>query len=161
MRYFEASLLFSQKDNLFSSPKMTDEERARRIVAHMFENDPFSQWLGVERLVTEPGHCRLRMTVRREMLNGFAIAHGGITFSLADSAFAFASNSRGRHAVSIDTSISHMVSLKEGDTITATAIEEQLSHRIGHYRVEVRQESGEMVALFRGIVYRKSQEWEV
>lgn len=140
---------------------MTNEERARRIVSKMYGHDPFSQWLGIERLKTEPGHCVLRMAVRREMLNGFAIAHGGITFSLADSAFAFASNSRGRHAVSIDTSISHMVSLKEGDVITATAIEEQLSHRIGHYRVEVRNEAGEMVALFRGIVYRKSQEWEV
>ena len=127
----------------------------------MYDNDPFSQWLGIERLEVGPGHCRLRMKIRREMLNGFAIAHGGITFSLADSAFAFASNSRGRHAVSIDTSISHMVSLKKGDIITATAIEEQLGHRIGHYRVEVRTEAGEMVALFRGIVYRKSQEWEV
>ena len=140
---------------------MTAEEKARKVVNQMYDNDPFSQWLGIERLEVGPGHCRLRMKIRREMLNGFAIAHGGITFSLADSAFAFASNSRGRHAVSIDTSISHMVSLKNGDIITATAIEEQLGHRIGHYRVEVRNEAEEMVALFRGIVYRKSQEWEV
>ena len=140
---------------------MTAEEKARKVVNQMYDNDPFSQWLGIERLEVGPGHCRLRMKIRREMLNGFAIAHGGITFSLADSAFAFASNSRGRHAVSIDTSISHMVSLKKGDIITATAIEEQLGHRIGHYRVEVRTEASEMVALFRGIVYRKSQEWEV
>ena len=140
---------------------MTAEEKAYKVVSKMYDNDPFSQWLGIERLEVGPGHCRLRMKIRREMLNGFAIVHGGITFSLADSAFAFASNSRGRHAVSIDTSISHMVSLKNGDIITATAIEEQLGHRIGHYRVEVRTEAGEMVALFRGIVYRKSQEWEV
>ena len=138
---------------------MTTEERARQIVNRMFENDPFSQWLGIERLIVKPGHCVLRMSIRREMLNGFAIAHGGITFSLADSALAFASNSQGRHAVSIDTSISHITSLREGDILTATAIEEQLGHRIGHYRVEVRNESGEMAALFRGIVYRKSQEW--
>lgn len=140
---------------------MKAEERARLIVNKMYDNDPFSRWLGIERLKTEPGHCVLRMAVRPEMLNGFAIAHGGITFSLADSAFAFASNSRGRHAVSIDTSISHMISLKAGDVITATAIEEQLGHRIGHYRVEVRNEAGEMAALFRGIVYRKSREWEI
>ena len=140
---------------------MTAEEKARKVVNLMYNNDPFSQWLGAERLKVEPGYCILRMKIRREMLNGFAIAHGGITFSLADSAFAFASNSRGRHAVSIDTSISHMASLKEGDVITAIAIEEQLGHRIGHYRVEVRNEAEEMVALFRGVDYRKSQEWEV
>ena len=102
---------------------MTAEERARQIVNRMFENDPFSQWLGIERLVVKPGHCVLRMAIRREMLNGFAIAHGGITFSLADSALAFASNSQGRHAVSIDTSISHITSLREGDILTATAID--------------------------------------
>ena len=140
---------------------MANEERAQLIVNKMYDNDPFSQWLGIERLEAGPGHCRLRMKIRREMLNGFGIAHGGITFSLADSAFAFASNSRGRHAVSVDASISHTVPLKEGDIITAIATEEQLGHRIGHYRVEVRNETGEMVALFRGMVYRKSQEWEV
>jgi len=138
---------------------MAAEEKARKIVNRMYDNDLFSQWLGIERLEVGPGRCVLRMQIRPEMLNGFGIAHGGITFSLADSAFAFASNSRGRHAVSIDTSISHMISLKAGDVITATAIEEQLGHRIGHYRVEVRNEAGEMAALFRGIVYRKSQEW--
>lgn len=138
---------------------MNAEERTRKIVNQMYDNDLFSQWLGIERLEVGPGRCVLRMQIRPEMLNGFGIAHGGITFSLADSAFAFASNSRGRHAVSIDTSIAHMISLKAGDIITATAIEEQLGHRIGHYRVEVRNEAREMVALFRGIVYRKSQEW--
>ncbi len=140
---------------------MTDEERAQQIVSKMYDNDPFSRWLGIERLRVEPGLCILRMAIRREMLNGFGIAHGGITFSLADSALAFASNSRGRHAVSIDTSISHIAPLREGDSITATAIEEQLGHRIGHYRVEVSNDAGEMVALFRGIVYRRSREWEV
>ncbi|MCO6479696.1 MAG: hydroxyphenylacetyl-CoA thioesterase PaaI [Phaeodactylibacter sp.] len=140
---------------------MTTEESAQQIVSKMYDNDPFSRWLGIERLRVEPGHCVLRMAIRREMLNGFGIAHGGITFSLADSALAFASNSRGRHAVSIDTSISHITPLREGDVITATAIEEQLGHRIGHYRVEVRNDAGEMAALFRGIVYRRSREWEV
>lgn len=143
------------------SAKMTAEERAAWIVGQMYDNDPFSQWLGIERVRVEPGHCVLRMAIRREMLNGFAIAHGGVTFSLADSALAFASNSQGRHAVSIDTSISHITSLREGDIITAAAIEEQIGHRIGHYRVEVRNEARDMVALFRGIVYRKSQEWEM
>ncbi|MCB0584763.1 MAG: hydroxyphenylacetyl-CoA thioesterase PaaI [Phaeodactylibacter sp.] len=138
---------------------MASEESARKIVSQMYENDPFSQWMGIERLNVGPGYCVLRMKIRREMLNGFGIAHGGITFSLADSALAFASNSQGRHAVSIDTSISHIASLQEGDVITATAIEEQLGHRIGHYRVEVRNEEKEMVALFRGIVYRRSTEW--
>ena len=140
---------------------MTAQEKAIRIVGQMYDNDPFSQWMGVKRLKVEPGHCVLQMKIRKEMLNGFKIAHGGLTFSMADSALAFASNSRGRHAVSIDTSISHTLPLKEGDIVTATAIEEQLGHRIGHYRVEVRNGDGELAALFRGIVYRKSQEWDV
>ena len=93
---------------------MKPEEIAIKVVDTMFENDWFSQWLGIERIEVIEGFCVLRMTVRKEMLNGFAIAHGGITYSLADSALAFASNSHGRKSVSVETSISHIVSLKEG-----------------------------------------------
>jgi acyl-CoA thioesterase len=138
---------------------MTPKEKAVRIVDRMFEKDYFSQWLGIERLEEDAGRCMLRLTVRREMLNGFGIAHGGITYSLADSALAFASNSRGRHAVSIETSISHIESLREGDVITAVAEEESLGNRIAHYSVKVVNQEGKTVALFKGIVYRTGKEW--
>src|SRR4030042_1396145 len=97
------------------------KDLANKVVSKMFDNDWFSQWLGIERVKVEPGMCVLKMKVRKEMLNGFGIAHGGITYSLADSALAFASNSHGRMAVSIDTSINHIETLKEDDTITAVA----------------------------------------
>lgn len=125
----------------------------------MYEKDAFSQWLGVERLEERAGYSRCRMTIREEMTNGFGIAHGGITFSFADSAFAFASNSRGRHAVSIETSISHTKSLRVGDVIIAEATEESLANKLAIYRVTIQKENGELVALFKGTVYRKKTEW--
>lgn len=125
----------------------------------MFDNDWFSQWLGIERVKVEAGLCILRMKIRREMLNGFGIAHGGITYSLADSALAFASNSHGRMSVSVETSISHTEQLREGDEITATAEEMSLSNKIGIYNVTIRNQNSETVALFKGTVYRTGKEW--
>jgi acyl-CoA thioesterase len=134
---------------------------ATRVIDKMYNNDPFSKWLGVERLEEGSGKSVLRMTVRKKMLNGFAIAHGGITYSLADSALAFASNSHGRKAVSVETSISHTKAVKEGDILTASAIEENLSNKIGIYTIKVTNQEGETVALFKGTVYRTSKEWDV
>jgi acyl-CoA thioesterase len=128
------------------------------ITDAMMEKDLFSQWLGIIRLQDGEGTCKLQMTVRQEMCNGFGIAHGGITYSLADSALAFASNSHGRHAVSIETSISHTKPLVPGDVITAIAELKSLSNRIGIYDVRV-EKDGEVVALFKGTVYRKDAEW--
>ena len=146
---------------LFILNYMQDKPKPTRIVDAMIDKDYFSQWLGIERLEDGEGHSVLRMTVRKEMLNGFGIAHGGITYSLADSAFAFASNSRGRHAVSIETSISHTEKVKEGDVLTAVAVEEKLSYKIANYRITVTNQEGSVVGLFKGIVYRTSKEWEV
>jgi acyl-CoA thioesterase len=112
-------------------------------------------------LQVDEGKCRLRMKVRKEMLNGFNIAHGGITYSLADSALAFASNSHGRKAVSVETNISHTVSLKEGDEITAEAEEISLTEKIGVYHITVKNKMEVVVALFKGTVYRTSKMWEV
>ena len=131
---------------------------AEKVVDTMFTNDHFSQWLGIERVKVEPGHCILKMQIRREMLNGFSIAHGGIAYSLADSALAFASNSHGRKSLSIETSISHTVSLQEGDIILATAHEISLTNKIGIYDVMLTKDNN-TVALFRGTVYRTSKEW--
>lgn len=134
---------------------------ANKIVDKMMTRDFFSQWLGIERLEEREGFCKLKMTVRKEMCNGFDIAHGGITYSLADSALAFASNSHGRQAVSIETSISHIKPLLAGDVIIATAEEKTVSNRIGIYEVKVERENAELVALFKGTVFRKEKEWEI
>ena len=138
-----------------------ETSKAQKIVDRMMNKDLFSQWLGIERLGEGAGYCKLRMTVRPEMCNGFEIIHGGITFSFADSALAFACNTHGRQAVSIETSISHIQPLKAGDVIIATAEEKSCSNRIGIYEVKVEKESGELVALFKGTVFRKDKEWEV
>lgn len=129
------------------------------IVHAMFSKDAFSQWLGIKVLETGKGTCKLAMTIRKEMLNGFHIAHGGITYALADSALAFASNANGRQAVSIDTSINHIEILKEGDEIVATATEEALKNKFGFYRIEIHKENTR-VALFKGTVYRTAKNWE-
>jgi len=130
------------------------------IVERMYNEDYFSQWLGILRLEEGPGYCTLQMTVRPEMVNGFGIAHGAITYALADSALAFASNSHGRKAVSIETSINHILAVKVGDVLTAIAEETSLSHKLGIYHIRVlRQE--ELVAHFKGVVYRKGENWDV
>lgn len=139
--------------------KTHSQTLAERVVARMYENDPFSLWLGIERVKVAAGTCVLRLTVRGEMLNGFAIAHGGITYSLADSCLAFASNSHGIQSVSVETSISHTKPVKEGDVLTATAQEMSLSNRIGIYHISVTNQHGDTVALFKGTVYRTGKPW--
>lgn len=140
---------------------MSGKTLAQRVVDQMYNSDWFSQWLGIELLEVKTGACTLRMKIRKEMLNGFAIAHGGITYSLADSALAFASNSHGRKSVSVETSVSHTVSLKEGDVITAVAEEVSLSNKIGIYSITITNQDNKTVALFKGTVYRTSKDWEV
>ena len=131
----------------------------RKIINKMFNQDAFSQWLGIEIIDVSEGCCQLKMTVRKEMLNGFQIAHGGIAYSLADSALAFASNSHGRKSLSVETSISHTVSVKEGDVLTVTTKELSLSDKIGVYLITIINQSNEDVAYFKGTVYRTSKEW--
>ena len=137
------------------------KSKATSVIDAMMNKDLFSQWLGIERVEERAGFCKLKMTIRKEMCNGFEIAHGGISYSLADSALAFASNSHGKHAVSIETSISHIKPLKTGDIIIATAEEKSRSNKIAIYEVRVEKESGELVALFKGTVFRKETEWVV
>jgi len=137
---------------------MPDNSLPEKAASKMYNSDWFSQWLGIEMLKAENGCSILRMTIRKEMLNGFGIAHGGITYSLADSALAFASNSQGIMCVSIETSISHTRPLKEGDVITATAEEMSLSNKIGVYHVTVKNQNNKIAALFKGTVYRTNQE---
>ena len=133
--------------------------KPRKIINKMFDQDAFSQWLGIEIIDVSEGFCQLKMTVRKEMLNGFQIAHGGIAYSLADSALAFASNSHGRKSLSVETSISHTVSVKESDVLTLTTKELSLSDKIGVYLITIINQSNEDVAYFKGTVYRTSKEW--
>jgi|SRR5690625_297279 len=129
-----------------------------QITETMLKNDSFSQWLGIEILDTKKDYCKLQMTIREEMLNGMKKAQGGITFSFADSCFAFASNTRGKKAVSIEASINHIEALDAGDVITAEAQLESVKNKLGFYTVRVRKEE-KLVALFKGVVYRTSVDW--
>lgn len=128
------------------------------MLEKMMGNDHFSQWLGIEVAEIITGRCSLRMRVRRDMLNGFGIAHGGILFSLADSALAFASNSHNRLSLSLNASVSYPASCTEGDVLVAEAAEISLANKSGVYDVTVRRERDDaVIALFRGMVYRTSK----
>ena len=130
-----------------------------KIVNKMYDQDAFSQWLGIEIVDVSEGYCQLKMKVRKEMLNGFHIAHGGIAYSLADSALAFASNSHGRKSLSVATSISHMVSIKAGEMLTAMTKELSRSDKIGVYLVTITNNENQEIANFKGTVYRTSKDW--
>jgi acyl-CoA thioesterase len=140
---------------------MSDDDRAlaERIVAAMMAKDAFSRQMGMEVIEVQPNAAAVRMTVRADMLNGFGVCHGGATFALADSALAFASNTHGRVTVSIENSISYPKGVFEGDVLTATARQESDTNRLAFYRVTVTRSTGETVALFRGTVYKTSQDF--
>ena len=140
---------------------MAEKPLHSRVVDAMYNNDAFSQWLGIRRVEDGAGRSVLEMTVRDEMTNGFDIAHGGITYSLADSALAFASNGHGRQSVSVETSISHVKPVKSGDVLKAVATERSLRNKIGIYDISITNQKDETVALFKGTVYRTGQEWDV
>lgn len=132
----------------------------KEIVEQMFHNDAFSQWAKMEVLEVGLGQCTLRMTVSEQMTNGFRIAHGGITYSLADSALAFAANTHGQQAVSVETSISHLKPVHIGDELIATAQERRMGRRSGIFDIEIHNQKDECVALFRGHVFRTETPWK-
>ncbi|MEN9525746.1 MAG: hydroxyphenylacetyl-CoA thioesterase PaaI [Bacteroidota bacterium] len=127
---------------------------ARRVVEHMMQHDRFSQWLGIEVLDIKTGESCIRMKVREEMVNGFGIAHGGVAFSLADSAFAFAYNNRNQLSVALDTSINFTREVRVGDTLTATAKEEHNGRSTGLYTIRIVNQDEKLVAQFKGLCYR-------
>ena len=136
---------------------MNGEELAKAVFEEMYANDAFSKWLGIEALRLAPGYALLQMQVRDEMLNGFGILHGGIAYSFADSALAFASNSHGKQAVSIETAINHLQPVQTGQWLRAETEEIHLGNRTGVYQVHVTDEKGRKIALFKGTVYRSSR----
>jgi len=134
------------ESNLDYSP----EHIARLAAAAMFERDHAAQSLGIEIQEVRPGYARLAMRVRQDMLNGYDICHGGLIFSLADTAFAYACNSRNRATVAAGGAIEFLAPAHASDRLIAEADEQALGGRLGVYDVIVRREQGERVALFRG-----------
>lgn len=138
----------------------THKLKGSKTIPHkMLSLDAFSQWLGIEILECQVGRCKVGMTVRKDMLNSMNKAHGGITYSLADTAFGFSANTFGKFAVSIETSINHIEALEEGDYITAESIIDETRNKLGFHIIEVKK-GEKMVALFKGVVYRTSKDWQ-
>lgn len=124
------------------------------VIDHLLSKDLFSQWLGIQILEIREGYSKITMTVRPEMLNGFGIAHGGIAFSMADSAFAFACNSRNNLSVALDTSINFIKPVHAGDILTAEATELHNGNSTGLYHISITNERGHLVAVFKGTCFR-------
>ena len=136
----------------------TQDTLAKKSVDKMMELDYFSQWMGVEIIEVKQYYSKIKMKLRREMLNGFGIAHGGITFALADSAFAFACNSDGKITVALDVSISFPKPGKEGDILIAEAKQISKTNKTGLYLIEVKNQNDQLVALFKGTCYRTEKD---
>ena len=129
----------------------------QQVVTHMMQHDLFSQWLGIEVLEIKEGYSKIKMTVREEMINGFGIVHGGIAFSLADSAFAFACNNRNVLSVALDTAINFLKPVSVGDILTAEAKELHNGKSTGLYHITITNQNDHTVALFKGLCYRTNR----
>ena len=129
------------------------------IVQGMLDNDAFSKILGMEIKALELGYCQLSCPVTAQTTNGFGIAHGGLTYSLADSALAFASNTYGQQCVSIDTQIAHLAKVQLGDLLTANCVEIHRRKRTGIYEVRIENQNNKLVAYFKGTVFISEQLW--
>jgi acyl-CoA thioesterase len=134
------------------------QQLAERVVAGMMAKDEFSRWLGIEVVDVGPDRSTVRMTVRKEMVNGFGVAHGGIVYSLDVSALAFASNTHGKVTVAIDNSITYPAPIHVGDVITATASMISSTRRLSFLKVDAINQKGETVASFKGTVYKTEKE---
>ena len=130
----------------------------QQVVSHMMEHDLFSRWLGIEVLDVKEGYSKIKMTVRNEMINGFGIVHGGIAFSLADSAFAFACNNRNVLSVALDTSINFLKPVHVGDVLIAEAKELHNGKSTGLYHISISNQHGHVVAVFKGTCFRTNKQ---
>ncbi|MDA0946560.1 MAG: hotdog fold thioesterase [Bacteroidetes bacterium] len=135
------------------------QSKVHPIVSLMMERDAMSQWLGLEVIESSPGHCVCGMTVRKEMVNGFGIAHGAITYALADSTLAFAVNAMGRHTVSVTSTIQHLRPAHAGDMLTATSRLRSDGGTMVHVDVEVTNQQDQPVALLTATGYKRSESW--
>jgi acyl-CoA thioesterase len=126
----------------------------QQILKTMLGNDNFSRWMGIEIDEYREGYCKLHYTITEEMLNGFGIVHGGIVFSGADSAFAFACNSHGRISVALDVHISFVNAAKAGDIMVVEAAEIHTGNKVSFYNVTTTTKNGEIISVFKGTAYR-------
>lgn len=134
---------------------MPDKDQlAKDVVTHMLKQDGFSQWLGISIVEVRTGYSKIKMQVRPEMINGFGIVHGGIAFSLADSAFAFACNSRNNLSVALDTAINFTKPVHVGDELTAEAKEIHNGRSTGLYHISITNQKDHVVAFFKGTCFR-------
>ncbi len=130
---------------------LTDKDQTPDvIVAQMMKDDLFSQWLGIELIEVKEGYSKVKMTVRKEMVNGLAVVHGGIAFSLADTSFAFACNNRNNLSLALDTSINFLKPIYPGDILVAEAKELHNGRSTGLYQVTVTNQDAHLVAVFKG-----------
>lgn len=127
------------------------------VVAHMMKHDLFSQWLGIKVIEIREGYSKINMVVRKEMINGFGIVHGGIAFSLADSAFAFACNNRNVLSVALDTAINFTKPVHVGDELTAEAKEIHNGRSTGLYHIYISNQHDHVVAIFKGTCFRTNK----
>ena len=130
------------------------DQQAAAVVNHMMAHDQFSQWLGIKVLEIREGYSKISMVIRSEMVNGFGIIHGGVTFSLADSAFAFACNNRNILSVALDTSINFIKPVHVDDELTASAKEIHNGQSTGLYHITIMNQHQHVVAEFKGLCYR-------
>lgn len=125
-----------------------------QVVDKMMKDDLFSQWLGISVIEVKEGYSKIKMTVRAEMINGFGIVHGGVAFSLGDSAFAFACNNRNNLSVALDTSINFTKPVHVGDELTAEAKEIHNGKSTGLYHITITNQRDHVVAMFKGTCFR-------
>ena len=130
---------------------------AKKVVDEMMEKDLFSNWLGIELIEISEGYSKIKMSIRNEMVNGFGIVHGGVTFSLADSAFAFACNNRNNLSVALDTSINFIKPVHVGDVLIAEAKEIHNGKSTGLYQISIVNQHNNTVALFKGTCFRTNK----
>lgn len=130
------------------------------IIKKLLEKDKFSQWLGIEILQINSGYSKIQMKVREDMVNGFGIAHGGIAFSFADTAFAFACNSDGNITVALNVSVSFPKAIRVNDVLIAEAKEIHSTNKTGLFLIEVTNQNHELVCLFKGTSYKTEKNHE-
>ena len=130
------------------------DKLANDVVAKMMEDDLFSNWLGIEVMEIKEGYSRIKMTVRKEMINGLGIVHGGIAFSLADSCFAFACNNRNVLSVALDTAANFLKPVHVGDTLIAESKEMHNGRSTGLYHITIKNQNDHVVAWFKGTCFR-------
>jgi acyl-CoA thioesterase len=138
---------------------MNQHELTEKVVAHIKENDNFAHWLGVEVVLSTPGYAKIKMKIRKDMINSFGSCHGGVTFGFAQTALAFASNNYGNIEVALETGMAFTSPLFEGDEIIAETNEESRNNKVSVYSVLVTKTDGTKVGVFRGSVYRTKRKY--